>query len=141
MICSLIKERDKLIAERNANNILSSILYTNTIQQNLTLANTYKNEINTYNIDIQNEKIKIEQRQNSIKAHQIDIKSLEFKKDSIQNIQVIQPPTRSPYVIKPKKKLIVLIATFVGLLATLFLALLIEYVSKHKKKNEQQETL
>jgi capsular polysaccharide biosynthesis protein len=134
---SLIKERDKLIAERNTNNILSSILYTNTIQQNLTLANTYKNEINTYNIDIQNEKIKIEKHQNSIKARQIDIKNLEFKKDSIQNIQVIQPPTRSPYVIKPKKKLIVLIATFVGLFAMLFFALLIEYVSKHKNKNQQ----
>jgi len=134
---SLIKERDKLIADRNTNNILSSILYTNTIQQNLTLANTYKNEINTYNIDIQNEKIKLDKRQNTIKAHQVDIKNLEFKKDSIQNIQVIQPPTRSPYVIKPKKKLIVLIATFVGLFAMLFFALLIEYVSKHKNKNQQ----
>ena len=138
---SLLKERDKLIAQRNNDNVLTSILYTNTIQQNLALANTYKNEINTYNIDIQQEKMKLESNQNKIKSLQVEIKSFEFIKDSIQNIQIIQPPTRSPRVIKPKKKLNVLIATFVGIFTMLFFALLLEYVSKHKKKNEQQETL
>ena len=133
---SLIKERNKLLEQNNQDNILSSILYTNTIQQNLTLANTYKNEINQYQDQKENQKVKLETTQNNIKQLFEDIKDLQFKRQSIQNVQILQPPISSPFAIKPKKKLIVLIATFVGLFAMLFFALLIEYVSKHKKKNQ-----
>jgi len=129
---ALIKERDKLIAQGNADNILSSILYTNTIQQNLTLANTYKNDINAYSGYMQNEKLALEEHGNNIRALQAEIKNLEFKKNSIQNIQVLQSPTSSSIPIKPKKKRNVILATMVGFFTMVFLAFLLEYIFQHK---------
>jgi uncharacterized protein involved in exopolysaccharide biosynthesis len=129
---SLIKERDKLLEQNNPDNILASILYTNTIQQNLTLANTYKNEIKGYKDEKENQKVKLETTQNNIKQLFEDIKDLQFKRQSIQNIQILQPPISSPFPIKPKKKLIVMFATMVGLFTMVFLAFLLEYIAKHK---------
>jgi len=129
---ALIKERDKLIPQRNEDNILSAILYTNTIQQNITLANTYKNEINEYNSEKEDEKVKLEENQNKMRALQTEIKNLEFKRDGIQNIQVLQSPTSSSIPIKPKKKRNVILATMVGFFTMVFLAFLLEYIAKHK---------
>jgi len=61
-----------------------------------------------------------------------EIKNLEFKRNYVQNIQILQPPKSSLSPIKPKKKLNVLLAGVVGLFLTVFLAFFIEYVSKHK---------
>jgi LPS O-antigen subunit length determinant protein (WzzB/FepE family) len=135
----LIKERDKFITHGNANNVLSSILYTNTIQQNLILANTYKNDINAYNGYLQSEKVALQEHINNQRALEAEIKNLEFKRDSIQNVQVLQYPTSNSIPIRPKKKLYVLLAALVGLFTTMFLALLLEYVSRHKEKDRQQE--
>ena len=129
---TLMKERDKLIADKETNNILSSILYTNTIQQNLTLANTYKNDINTYNGYMHEEKVALEEHLNKVLALQAEIKNLEFKKGSIQNIQVIQPPTPSTFPIKPNKKRNVIFATMLGLFTMVFLAFFLEYIARHK---------
>jgi uncharacterized protein involved in exopolysaccharide biosynthesis len=129
---SLIKERNKLLEQNNQDNILSSILYTNTIQQNLTLANTYKNEIKGYEDQKENEKVNLETTQNTIELLFEDIKDLQFKRQSIQNVQILQPPISSPFPIKPKKKRNVILATMVGLFTMVFLAFLLEYIAKHK---------
>lgn len=65
---------------------------------------------------------------------QEEIKNLRFKKDSIQNIQVLQQPTPGPFPVKPKKKLYVALATVLGLFLTLLLSFLVEYISKHKEE-------
>lgn len=129
---SLIKERNKFLVKNNKNDILSSILYTNTIQQNLSLANTYRNQINSYISDKENQKVTLEQTQNDIRKLLEEIKDFEFKKNSIQNIQILQPPISSPFPIKPKKKLNVMLATMVGFFTMVFLAFLLEYLAKHK---------
>jgi uncharacterized protein involved in exopolysaccharide biosynthesis len=61
-----------------------------------------------------------------------EIEILEFKKDNVQNIQILKPPLSSPEPIKPKKKLIVILATMVGLFMMLFLSFFLEYISKNK---------
>jgi len=134
---ALIKERDKLIGDSNTNNTLSSILYTNTIQQNLMLANTYKNEIEEYNAERENEKVTSEKHQNEIKEFQEEINSFKFKFDNIQNVQVLQKPTRSAYPIKPRKRVNVMLATLVGLFVMLFLAFFLEYIRKHRRREHQ----
>lgn len=134
---TLIEERDKLIAGNNNNNILSSMLYANTIQQNLMLSNTYKNEMNEYKTEKEDEKVRLESNQNKIKELEEEIESREFKKKHIQNVQILQPPTRSAFPIKPKTKVIVIVAAFVGLFVMVLLAFLIEYVSKHKSYSAQ----
>jgi uncharacterized protein involved in exopolysaccharide biosynthesis len=136
---ALIKERDKFLSRNSSDNILSSILYTNTIQQNLALANTYKNEINEYNSEKENENADIGKTQYTIKELLEEIKNLEFKKNNIKSIQILQPPFPSPYPVKPKKKLNVMLAGGVGLFLMLFLAFFSEYLSEHKGKDQLKE--
>jgi hypothetical protein len=161
----LIEERNKLLAiEQKENNILSSVIYINTIQQNIALSNELKNEINELNNLIVQDQADIERLENEIRdldtqkenlikqtKYQIatlqsqiidlesqrkftmeEIKILEFKKDNVQNIQILKPPTSSTNAIKPKKKLIVLLATMVGLFMLLFLSFILEHISKNK---------
>jgi uncharacterized protein involved in exopolysaccharide biosynthesis len=61
-----------------------------------------------------------------------EMKNLEFKKNYVQNIQILQPPKSSLSPVKPNKRLNVLLAGVVGLFLTVFLAFFIEYISKHK---------
>jgi uncharacterized protein involved in exopolysaccharide biosynthesis len=61
-----------------------------------------------------------------------EIKILEFKKDNVQNIQILKSPTNSPDPIKPNKRRNVMLATIVGLFMMVFLSFLLEYISKNK---------
>ena len=61
-----------------------------------------------------------------------EIKTLEFKKENVQNIQILKPPMNGPDPIKPKKKLIVILATFIGAFMMVFISFFIEYISKNK---------
>jgi len=130
---SLIQERDKFLSDQRKDDILSSILYTNTIQQNLSLANTYKNEIKEFNDQKELANFALGKIQNDIKDTIENIENLEFKKNSIQNVQIIQPPIASPFPVKPKKKLNIILATVVGFFAMFFLAFMVEYLYKQKK--------
>jgi len=63
-----------------------------------------------------------------------EIKTIEFKKNNIQNIQIIKSPKSSPSPIKPKTRLNVMLAGVVGLFLTVFLAFFVEYISKYKNR-------
>ena len=65
-----------------------------------------------------------------------EIQILEYKKDNVQNIQIIKSPTRSPFPIKPKKKLIVILTTIVGAFMMIFVAFFLEYISKNKVRKD-----
>jgi capsular polysaccharide biosynthesis protein len=163
---SLIEERSRFLSSnKNEDNILSSIIYSNTIQQNIGYLNSLKSSISDSNHqiyqetmrieevtgkikDLQNEKEKlIKQIQYKVKEIESDIKDLEakknlgfeqiknlqFKKDNIQNIQILQPPTPGSYPVRLKKKLNVILALVAGLFLMLFLAFFLEYLGKFKK--------
>ena len=130
---SLNKERKKfLLQERDKSSILSVILYSNTIQQNLQLANDFKDEINNLRLDKEEELQKISQLENELQRFLTEIDSLEFKKNSIQNIQILQKPYSSKYPVRPKKIKIVVLAFFLGMLLMVLLSFFLEYISKNK---------
>ena len=134
---NLIKERNKLLSDSpKEKNILSALVYTNTIQQNLQLSINYQNEISAYNQKKENELQKIEKAENEIENKSNDIRSIQFKKDNIQNIQILQPPISSRYPIKPKRRLNVALALVVGFLFFVFLSFFLEYLSRHKSPNK-----
>jgi len=109
----LIKKRDKIyLTDGNENNIILAVLYDNTIQQKMTLANAYRLEFNRWIAEKENNKYKL----------------LKFNKGKIQKIQTVPPPVGSPHLIKPKKILIVLLAGMVALFIFVFLAFFIEYI-------------
>jgi LPS O-antigen subunit length determinant protein (WzzB/FepE family) len=130
---SLNQEKKKFLLQKKENSsILSIILYSNTIQQNLTLANDYKDEINTLRLDREYELQKISKLKNEIQRTLTEINSLDFKKNSIQNIQIMQKPYSSKYPVKPKKIKIVVLAFFSGILLMVLLSFFLEFISKNK---------
>jgi len=131
----LNKERDKLLSEeKDESNILSVILYSNTIQQNLQLANDYKNEIKDLKLRRETELQQMSELDNELQKRLAEKENLNIKKKNIQNIQVIQKPYSSKYPVKPKKMLIVILAVFMGTFAMIFLAFFLEYISTHKER-------
>ena len=131
---SLKKERMKLLmAEKDKNSILAVILYLNTIQQNLQLANDYKDEINKLRLGREDRLQKMSRLDNELQKLSAEIDSLEFKKNNIQNIQIIQKPYRSKYPVKPQKSRIVILTTFMGILLMFILSFLLEHISKNKR--------
>ena len=138
----LISERNKFLSIRKKDeNILSALLYTNTIQESIAYLNTLRSTTNEIKSQINEARLNIEQGKNKIAdlegQKQLiaeEIANIEFRKNIIQNIQVLQAPEISRNPIKPKKKLNVLLAGVVGLFLTVFLAFFIEYVSKHKEQ-------
>jgi len=131
---NLIMERNKLLSKNpKENNILSALLYSNTIQQNLELSNNCLNEINYYKSKKEAELQKIERSENEINHKLNEIKNLQFKKNNVQNIQVLQPAARSLDPIKPKILLNVILALVVGAFLMLILTFFWEYLSKYKK--------
>ncbi len=136
---SLIKQRDKFVSrETDTRNVLSAILFTNTIQQNIMLAKEYRDDLSEYRSRREAQALRLETTQNKIKNLLGVIKSLEFKKDRIQNIQIIKPPKPSLSPIKPKTRLNVMLAAVVGLFLTVFLAFFVEYISKYKSREDDQ---
>ena len=134
---NLISERDRLLSKKpKENNILSALLYSNTIQQNLELSNNYQNEVNDYKIKKEEELQKIEESENKIAKKLNEIKNLQFKKDNIQNIQTLQPATNSRYPVKPRILRNVMLALVAGFFLMMFLALFLEYISKYKNKGD-----
>ena len=131
----LSQERKKFISSNTQeDNILQALLYSNTIQQNLTLTNTYKDEINTFLQERENILQKISDFDKDISTAMIQIENITFNKDIIKNIHVIQQPTFDSKPVKPKIKLRILLAIIAGLFFMIFLAFLIEYIKKEKKK-------
>jgi capsular polysaccharide biosynthesis protein len=79
----------------------------------------------------------IKDLENNKKYGLAEIKNLQFKRDSIQNVQATHPPQNKPNPIKPKKMLIVLLSLVAGLFLMLFLSFLLEYLSKYKGRMHQ----
>jgi len=117
---------------KDDSNILSVILYSNTIQQNLQLANDYKNEIKDLKLKNESELQQNSELENELQKRLAEIGNLKIKKRNIQNIQIIQKPYGSKYPVKPKKMRIVILATFIGLFMMVFLSFFLEYISKNK---------
>ena len=114
----LIKKKNKVcLADGNENNVLLAVLYDNSIQQKMTLANLYWLELNRWIAKTENNK------------HNL----LKLKKANIRKLQSIIPSVSNPHLIKPKKKQIVLLTGVVALFMAVFLAFFIEYIKNASK--------
>ncbi len=132
---SLLQERDKFISNKSTeSNILSGLIYTNTVQQSIALENSYRRKVNEYMTKREDEKLNLQKLNGESKRLLEEIKGLEFKKNSFQGIEILKPATKSPHPIKPKIKLNVMLATILGLFVMLFLAFFLEYIQRHRDK-------
>ena len=77
----LLKDRDKFLSStKNENNILASVMYTTTIQQNLGYLNSLRSNVNQVNHQIFQENAGIEKLENSI--NDIGVQKLNLEKQT-----------------------------------------------------------
>ena len=131
---NLTQDRQSFLAKQKADNeILNTLLYSNKIQQNMSLLNQYMKQLSTYEIKLENEKKNLTIYELNSKQMENKISNLTFKKKNIGNIQLLKAPTASAYPVKPKKMRNVLFAAIVGLFSLVFLSFIIEYILKNIK--------
>jgi LPS O-antigen subunit length determinant protein (WzzB/FepE family) len=131
----LNKERSQFLkSELSQNNILSALLYANTIQQNLQLAARSKKEISEYEMQREMEMQSLRELESEIQRLATEIDSLKFKMENIQNIQTLQAPLSSAYPIGPDKKLNVILAAVIGFFVLIFISFVLEYIVKNKSR-------
>jgi hypothetical protein len=138
---SIDRNNNKLIEERNEllkrdpgrEDSILNILYSNTLQQNLLMANLYKNEINWYFTTIDEKKFLLKRLQNELDLIVEEMQTLESTKNNLQNLQIIKPPTPSSRPVSPNIKLNVLSAFVISFVFMVFLAFVIEYIVKRKR--------
>lgn len=115
----IIEERNMLLKKGGSDpDKLSLLIYTNIIQQNM----AHNNDLNK----------RLGELMAKIEEMKSEIETFKIKKNSIENIRLIQPPQSSIYPIKPKKKLNIALAFVVGLFISVFLAFFTEYLQKAK---------
>jgi len=132
---NLVAEKNKLLSKNpKGNDSLQILFYTYLIQENVKLSNNYLNEINDYNFKKEEQLQNIHTLDNEKEIKLYDIKKIQFQKDNIQNIQILQAPTKNPLPIKPKTKLNIILALVAGLFLMFFLAFFLEYLRKYRKR-------
>jgi capsular polysaccharide biosynthesis protein len=131
---SLIEQRNKIVSNSNEKATLNIFLYSNAIQQNLSLKNTYQNQIYIRRTEMEELNGKLSELQLGIEQLTNECVLLEDVRNNIETIQILQTPTSSSYPIKPKKSVNVILGTVIGLFAMLFVAFFLEYIQKHKRE-------
>lgn len=74
----------------------------------------------------------------SIEENKSEMEILKIKRESVENIKLIQAPQSSPYPIKPKKILNISLAFVVGLVISIILAFFLEYLQKMRVYSPSQ---
>ena len=157
----IIKQRDAVLARgHNPEDAMSLLLYSNTIQENLTqidrlnlalennaiqrqqLQQDIKDlETQLANLDLQLADIDVKLANLDIKAKNLDLqdnklaikqKDLEVQKSNISGVRVIQEPLIDPQRVSPKRTLMVAVAGVLGLFVGIFAAFAVEFWQSHK---------
>ncbi len=133
-------EKEQLLSlkreNRSESESLAMLLYSNEIQQSLRYFNTLNELLSSKKIEEENVNLEIENKEKIINQLENQIDNLNEKKGRIDYTQLIKEPTSSLYPVSPKKKLNVLIAGILGLMAFTMLAFFLESLEKHKAKSK-----
>ena len=120
---------------RSESESLAMLLYSNEIQQSLEYHNTLNELLSSKKIEEENINIEIENKGKIINQLENEIDNLNERKGMVDYTQFIKEPTSSLYPVSPKKKLNVLIAGILGLMAFTMLTFFLESLEKHKAKS------
>ena len=129
----MTNHRDKYIKNMSEKDILLGYLHINTIQQNLNLRTEINNQILDYTSELGKAKSDLKRKQIEVDTLLKEIEDLKQKREKINNIQVVQPPTSSLYPFNSGVKRNVMLAATASFLLMLFLAFFFEYLLKYRK--------
>ncbi|HEB36045.1 hypothetical protein LCGC14_0742080 [marine sediment metagenome] len=148
-------QREALAGEKEGISAISLLLYSNEVQQSLRYYNTLDEKLSNEKIIQENLSLSIKEKNEEIKQFDIQIErikteinkinneidiiknNIEFlneRKGRIDYTQLIKEPTSSLRPVNPKKKLNVLVAGILGLMAFTMIAFFLESLEKHKAK-------
>ena len=133
----IIHQRELLLRSKKTGHSSTLLLYSTTIQRNLTYFNQISSELYELNIRENEIKTKIEKFPGAIADIKAQINTLNLEKELISDIKIIQEPAVSLFPVKPKKKKLVLLAGVVALFIFAFLSFFIEYI-KNATLNESK---
>jgi hypothetical protein len=129
----LLLQREALLKMSKSDEV-SSLLYTTTIQQNISYSNQLNIELNNVRIEKEEILTQIKNLQNEIDNKKIEIEKNNLAKDRVFNMKMIQEPTVSSHPVGLRKILKVAIAAgILSLMLGVFLAFFMEFWQKTKK--------
>ena len=132
---NIVKEKDKLLLKSPQKKYdLQHLFYTYLIQDDARLSNNYLNQINDYKLKKENQLIEIQHYTREIDKKIIEINKLQTQKENIQNIQILEPPSKSQYPVRPKTKLNVIFALLIGLFLMMLFSFFLEYFRNYKNR-------
>jgi len=117
---------------RSESESLAMLLYSNEIQQSLQYHSELNELLSSKKIEEENINLEIENKKERINQIENEIDNLNERKGRIDYTQLIKEPTSSLYPVLPKKKLNILIAGILGLMAFTMLAFFLESLEKQK---------
>jgi len=154
---NIITQRENFLKDpaKNPDSGLADLLYSTTIQQNVAFFNTLQNQISDLKIEKEQSKAGLKTLEKEIDDLKLDIERMKIEKDEgiateidgikieidelknrishVQNIKMISEPSATTFPIKPNKKLNIILSLFIGLILSVFIAFIFEYVSKASK--------
>jgi len=130
----IIQERGTLLKDENPNKDLSLLLYSTTIQQNVTYSNQLSNQNYELGVREKGTENKISELNKVIDDTKSQIDTLNLEKMLISNIKIIQEQEISPQPVTPNKRQIILLAGVVSLFTFVLLAFFIECMKKASRE-------
>ena len=129
----IVEEKESYNRNSNEGSVNIDLLYNNAIQQNLQLMDQYKMQFSNLLSKKESAKLELKRKEEIIRFMSTEIADMKKEKSNVKYIEVLLPPTGSRSPIRPKVKLNIMLGAMLGFFATLFLAFLLEYLSKWKK--------
>jgi len=150
---NIIVQRENFLKDpaKNPDSGLADLLYSTTIQQNVAFFNTLQNQISDLKIEKEQSKAVLKTLEKEIDDLKLDIERMKIEKDEgiateidginieinelknkishVQNIKMISEPSATTFPIKPNKKLNMILSLFIGVILSVFIAFIFEYVS------------
>jgi len=135
---ALEKEQRMSLKRKNRSETesLAMLLYSNEIQQSLQYYSELNELLSSKKIEKEDINLEIENKEEKTKQLENEIDNLNEKKGRIDYTQLIKEPTSSVFPVSPKKKLNILIAGILGLMAFTMLAFFLESLEKQKTKSK-----
>ena len=148
---AIMKERENVLKEGKADSI-ALLLYSNTIQQNISYIDRLnsdieknmldqeatKNELSKKEIQLKDKDTETKDLETEVLTALKNIEKLELDKMKIEGIKILHEPSSTNGHIKPKKAQNIAIAGVTSLFGGIFLAFFIEFISKGRARNTGQ---
>lgn len=145
----IMQERNEMLKKSEKADTISLLLYSNTIQQNISYIDrlnadldrnrleqeSAKNELSKAEIELKNKDTELKDVETEILDTLQKIRNLEIDKTRVEGLKIVQEPYSSTKPVGPRKRRNVAVAGFSSLFLGIFTAFFIEYLKKPRNRS------